>query len=137
AGGRLGAGACPTGAPTAQSGGRRHESEEPASFAALFRGLIDCTQTLFRQEMRLARAEMSEKAREAGRNTAAVAAGGAVALLGGFALVLAACGGLYSLLLSANVSPGVAMWVAPLIVGVVVAGIGYAMIQKGLSTLRG
>jgi hypothetical protein len=127
AGGRLGAETCGDGEAPAQ---------ERPGIASLFRDLIGCTQTLLRQEIQLARAEMAEKARTAARNSASIGIGGAVALLGGFALVLAACGGLYSIFLSAGMSPGIAMWLAPLIIGAIVAGIGYAMIQKGLSTMR-
>ena len=39
-------------------------------------------------------------------------------------------------LLSKAMSPWVAMWVAPLIVGLVLAGVGYAMLRSALNTHR-
>lgn len=95
-------------------------------FSDLTRDMVD----LVRQEIALARAEMSSKI--AGIQTAliSVAVGAAVALAGLFILLLAVVRGV-EVLLPPNIGP----WLAPLIVGVVVAAIGYALIKSGSAEL--
>lgn len=91
---------------------------------------------LLRQEMALARTEMREKAGTVVRNLASLAAGGLVAYLG-IAFVLAAGSMLLtSALVSADVDPTTASWIATLAVGVLVLVIGWALVQKAISTLR-
>lgn len=97
------------------------------SLTGLFRELSRETRMLVRQEISLAKTEISEKASEAGRDVALVGAGGAVAYVGFIVLVM----GLAILLGSV-----IADWLAFVITGVVVALIGYALAQKGLSALR-
>ncbi len=90
---------------------------------------------LFRQEVALARQETSEKARTAVRNTASIATGGGVAFAGLVFLLLAATGGLFVWLWQAMAWYH-ALWLSPLIVGAVVALVGYIMVAKGKHTLR-
>ena len=111
------------------------EAREERSIGQLLKDLRDDTTTLLRQEVELAKAEMTEKASRAGRNLGAVAVGGAVAFLGAIALLGFLVAGLTSLF-SQFMSPGVAVWLAPLIVGAVLALIGYSMIKKALETLK-
>lgn len=114
----------------------RIETEDHRGLGTLLRDLRDETTTLLRQEVALAKTEMSEKASIAGRNAAALATGGAVAFLGAFFLVFAAAAGLYVGLVAAGLTHATAGWLAPLLIGIVVALIGYALVQKAISTLR-
>lgn len=132
-------------APGAFSGGpaadRSMRSEADASndrdrsIGELLRELRDESGTLLRQEVALAKAELSEKAAVAGRNAAYIGAGGAVAYAGLLFVLLALTAGLYLMLNAAGVEVHGA-WIAPLIVGVLVGIAGYGMIQKGISTLK-
>jgi xanthine/uracil permease len=78
---------------------------------------------LVRQEVRLATAEVTAKAKTAGRYAGIVGAGGALLHGGLLALIAAAVIGL---------GAAVPMWLSALIIGVVVAGIGYALVRSGL-----
>jgi xanthine/uracil permease len=108
---------------------------EERSIGQLLKELRDETTTLLRQEVDLAKTEMSEKALRTGRNLGSLAMGGGVAFLGALALLAAVVYGLTSIL-NQFMSVGVAIWLAPLIVGLVLAGIGYSLVQKALATLR-
>lgn len=108
---------------------------EERSIGQLLKELRDETTTLLRQEVDLAKTEMSEKASRVGTNLGSLAVGGGVAFLGALALLAAVIYGLTSLL-NQFMSVGVAIWLAPLIVGLVLAAIGYSLVQKALATLR-
>lgn len=112
------------------------EARIDRSIPGLLRRLRDETITLFRQELALAKTEMSEKASKTGRNVAYLAVGGAIAYAGLMFLLLGLSRLILVGLLAAGVSESVAGWVAPAIVGVVIAAIGYAFIQKAISTLK-
>lgn len=108
---------------------------EERSIGQLLKELRDETTTLLRQEVDLAKTEMGEKASRVGRNVGSLAVGGGVAFLGALALLAAVVYGLTSIL-NQFMSVGVAIWLAPLIVGLVLAAIGYSLVQKALATLR-
>jgi putative Mn2+ efflux pump MntP len=108
---------------------------EERSIGQLLKELRDETTTLLRQEVDLAKAEMSEKASRTGKNLGSLAVGGGVAFLGALALLAAVIYGLTSIL-NQLMPVGVAIWLAPLIVGVVLAAIGYSMLQKALAALK-
>jgi xanthine/uracil permease len=108
--------------------------EEQRSIGQLLKELRDETTTLLRQEVDLAKTEMAEKASRVGKNLGSLTVGGGVAFLGALALLAAVIYGLTSLL-NQFMSVGVAIWLAPLIVGVVLAAIGYSLIKKALATL--
>jgi xanthine/uracil permease len=108
---------------------------EERSIGQLLKELRDETTTLLRQEVDLAKTEMSEKASRVGTNLGSLAMGGGVAFLGALALLAAVVYGLTSLL-NQFMSVGVAIWLAPLIVGLVLAAIGYSLVKKALATLR-
>jgi len=97
------------------------------SLGELFGELVTEMTTLIRQEMRLAQIELSDKASRVGKNVGFLAAGGAVAYAGFLAIIAAV------ILFLGDYMP---MWVSALIVGLVVAGIGYMLVQKGLTALK-
>ncbi len=108
-------------------------SEQPQgkaerSVGELLGDLLHETTTLVRQEITLAKNEMTQKAAQAGKDAAALAIGGAVAYAGLLAIVAA----VILLLVHANVTP----WVAALLVGIVVVAIGGVMVMKGLQALK-
>lgn len=105
------------------------------SLGQILRDLRDETSTLLRQEVDLAKTEMSEKAATVGSNLGSVAVGGAVAFAGALTLLAALTLGLISLM-SELMSRDVAMWLAPLIVGLVLAVVGYSLIKKALQALK-
>ena len=109
--------------------------KEELSIVQLLRELTTATRTLLKQEVDLAKTEMTEKAARVGANLGALAVGGAVAFLGALALLAAVVYGLTSIL-SKFMSLGVAVWLAPLIVGAVLAGIGWSLVNKALETLK-
>lgn len=117
--------------------GRAAPPPQRDSIAVLLKDLTYQSSKLVRQEVELAKAEMNEKAQRAARNGASIAIGGAVAYAGVLVLLAAASIGLAVLLAAAGLDLVLwASWLAPLIVGAIVAVIGYAMVQKGISTLK-
>jgi len=105
------------------------------SIGQLLKELTSETSTLLKQEVDLAKTEMSEKASRVGANLGSVAVGGAVAFLGAIALLLAVIYGLGAIL-NNFLSPETASWLAPLIVGGILAAVGYSLIKKALETLK-
>jgi len=97
------------------------------SLGELFGELTKETTTLVRQEVALARTEMSQKVSKMGKDVASLAVGGAVAYAG-FLAILAAL-----IIILAQFIP---WWLSTLVVGLVVAGIGYMLVQRGLSALK-
>jgi uncharacterized membrane protein YqjE len=91
---------------------------------ALVRELVDEASALVRAEAELARTEIRENVAEAKRGVASLAGGAAVVLVGFMALVAAV------ILLLALALPA---WLSALIVGVIVAGAGVAMLMWGRS----
>lgn len=104
--------------------------------ADLLKSLRDESTVLLRQEVALAKAELSEKAAKAGRNAAYLAAGALVAYLGLIFVLLAVTAGLTGGLAAAGVPTRHAVWIAPLIVGVVIAAIGVALVLTAIRTLK-
>lgn len=102
---------------------------EDRSIGELFGQLTQDMTLLLRQELQLARAEMSEKLSRVTSNLVSVLAGGFVAYIGALALVAALILGLHEV---ANISP----WVSALIVGALFAIAGYIMLNRGLKELK-
>jgi hypothetical protein len=102
---------------------------EDRSIGELFGQLTQDMTLLVRQELQLARSEMSEKISRVTSNLISVLAGGFVAYIGALALVAALILGLHEL---AEISP----WVSALIVGALFAIAGYAMLNRGLKELK-
>ena len=99
------------------------------SIGELFGQLTQDLSLLVRQETQLAKTEIQEKISRASRDLVALAAGGIVALIGGFAIAAA--------IILLLVDPvGLEPWLAALLVGALLAGGGYLMLQKGLRDLK-
>ena len=108
---------------------------QPNSIPALLRELRDETTTLFRQEVALAKTELKDNAAKLGGHMAHMAVGGFVAYAG-IIVVLIGIGHLLSaLLVKFGLSAEVAAWLAPIVVGLVAAVIGWAMLAKAKAAL--
>ena len=103
------------------------QSRDDRSLGELFSELSRQTSTLIRQEVALAKVEMKQKGAEAGKDIGMMAAGGALAYAGLLALIATA------IIVLANVME---WWLAALIVGLVVVGVGGMLIQRGMSALK-
>jgi hypothetical protein len=108
-----------------------HERREGRPLAGLFSDLWRETTTLVQDELELAKADITEKAVQAGRGVSAVAVGGAILFAGMLSLLAAATGALLVVL-----PPGVAPWLAPLIVGAIVTIVGAIALSSGRSKLK-
>ena len=104
-------------------------SADDRSLGDLLGELANETTTLVKQEVALAKKEIREEVREAGRNLGYTAAGGALAYVGLIAVVIG-LGWLLGELL------GDAEWLGLLLVGLAVAAAGYVLLQKGLAKLK-
>jgi hypothetical protein len=93
----------------------------------LFGDLATEMSNLVRQEVALAKVEVGQKAKYVGKNVGYLVVGGAVA----YAALLAVIAAIIMLL--ARVVPN---WGAALIVGVVVAGIGWLLVGKAMLALQ-
>jgi uncharacterized membrane protein YqjE len=105
------------------------------SFGDLLREVTSDIAALFRKEVELAKVELSEKASDVGKQVGAIALGGAVLFAGALAL-LAAVVNLVGWVIAEITSPELAVWLAPLIVGGVLAFVGYGMVKKAMTALR-
>jgi hypothetical protein len=110
-----------TGAPL-QNGDPRDQS-----IGELVKDLASETSTLVRQELDLAKAEMTERGKRAGKGVGILAAAGLVGLLAAGALT--AC-------LVAALDLAMATWLAALIVTVVFAAIAGALAMTGRKQIR-
>ena len=104
------------------------DSKDERSLGELFGDLARESSNLLRQEVQLAKTELSQKASALGRDVASVAVGGLVAYAGLLAIIAALIIGL--------AAAGLPWWVAALLVGLIVVGIGYGLIQRGLTALK-
>lgn len=102
------------------------QREEP-SLGELFARLASDTSNLVRQEVALARTELTQKASAAGRDVGILGAGGAIAYAG-FLVLLAAAVIVLDLFMP--------LWLSAIIVGLIVVGIGAVLAQRGLSALK-
>ena len=97
------------------------------SLGELFADLSRETTTLVRQEVELAKTEMTQKASRVLKNVGFLAIGGAVAYAGFLAIIAAV------IILLAAILP---WWLSALLVGIVIAAIGGFLIWKGLDALK-
>lgn len=102
--------------------------KEDRPLGELFGELASEVSTLVRQEMELARTEVSQKTSGLGRDAGMIAAGGAVAYAGFLAIVAGVIVGL--------AAAGLAWWLSAILVGVVVAIAGYLILRSGLDGLK-
>lgn len=110
--------------------------ERERSLGDLLRGLTHETRSLLRKEVELARTEAVEKATFLGGRVGDVALGGAVALMGGLALLAAGVTG-FTALLDLFMTTELAAFVAPLLLGAALAFAGWSKVQKALDEIRG
>lgn len=103
------------------------QSRDDRSLGELFSELAQETSTLVRQEVTLAKTEVSDKASRAGKHVGILAAGGALAYAGLLAILAAV------IVLLNMVMP---LWVAALLVGLVVVVVGYLLVRRGLDALK-
>ena len=93
----------------------------------LFGDLASEMGNLVRQEVALAKVEVTQKAKRIGRNVAYLVIGGAI----GYAALLAVIAAIIMLL--ARVMP---WWGSALLVGILIAGISWLLIGRALSALQ-
>jgi putative superfamily III holin-X len=105
------------------------------SLGQILRDLRDETSQLLRQEVDLAKTEMSEKMSRLGSNLGSVATGSAVLFAGALVLLAALTLGLIALF-SQFMDRDVAMWLAPLLIGGLLAAVGYSLVTKALQALK-
>lgn len=111
-------------------------TEDQGGLGGLVSGLVSDLAGLFRSEIRLAKAEVSEKldaALGASRNLAI----GAVLAIGAIGVFLAALvAGGTALLVHLGMGASVANFISALVVTIVVGGIAWAMINRGIAEFR-
>lgn len=106
------------------------------SIGDLIKNLRDETQMLLRQEVALAKTEISEKMSKLARNVAYLVIGGVILYTAGLFLLGAVACAIVVGLRAADVEPGVYSWLAPLIVGAVVGIVGIVLVSKAIAALR-
>ena len=111
------------------------ETTQPNSIVGLLQTLRDETTTLLRQEVALAKAEVSENIMKTGRHAASIAIGGFVAYAGVIVLLIGIGHLLAAGLIRAGLDPEISQWLAPSIVGLAVALIGWGMVAKAKHAL--
>jgi len=104
------------------------QNRDDLSLGELFGELARETSTLVRQEVALARTELSQKAGAIGKDLGFLAVGGAIAYAGLLAIIAA--------VIIALATIGLPWWLSALLVGLVVAGIGFFLVQRGLGAIR-
>ena len=104
-----------------------NRSMENRPLGDLFGDLATDMSNLVRQEVSLAKVEITQKAKYVGRNVGYLVVGGAVAYAALLAIIAAV------VMLLARVMP---TWGATLIVGVVVGAIGWMLIGKAMMALQ-
>ncbi len=104
-----------------------YQRREEPSLGELFADLTRELTTLVRQEIRLAKTEISQNTSEIGKHVAFLALGGAIAYAGLLAVIAAV------IMLFAIFIP---WWLSALLVGIAIAGIGYFLVQRGIDALK-
>ena len=101
---------------------------DPRSLGDLFADLARDTRTLIQQEIELAKTELAANASRMTGSVTMIVAGGLIAYGGLLAIVAAVVLGLIAL--------GLPAWAAAFLGGLVVAGIGYALVRAGIASFR-
>lgn len=120
-----------------------HERTQPIddnvasdSIPQLLKELRDETTVLLRQEVTLAKTELNEKVSTVTSNLTQIIAGALVAYAGVVILFLALSVGLYAIFVSIDMAHLTAGWLAPLLVGGILTGVGVGLTKKAMSTLQ-
>lgn len=103
------------------------ESRNEQSLSELFSELSRESSTLMRQQIELAKVELSDKMSRLGAGLARVVVGGLLAT-GGLLVILAA-------VVLGVVAMGVPAWLAALLVGLVVSFVGYLLAQQAIAAM--
>ena len=111
-------------------------SDEQSSIVYLLKKLRDDTTTLVRDEISLAKTEVSEKIASTSRNVGYLAAGALVAYAALMLILLGISFLLRDLFILQGMKEANATLLGFLIVGAVVGGIGAILITKALNTLK-
>jgi len=107
-----------------------------STVGSLLSELRDEGATLFRQEVALAKAELSEKLAQAGKSAATLAVAGAVAYAG-LIIALIGVGHLaHHALVAAGLSDDTAQWLGFLIVGAIIGLVGWVLLTKAKKNLK-
>ena len=104
-----------------------NKDKDDRSFGTLFSELSEEIKQLVREELVLMKNEMADKMMRAVKDAVFLAAGGMVLYTGFLGLIAAFISG---------IGTGIALWLSALIVGLVLALIGYVLIQKGLRDIK-
>ena len=121
--------------PAGARNGATAADDEPG-IGELFKRLRDDTQTLFRQEVRLATVEISDKVSRLTKNVVALAAGAICLALAGLGLLIVLSFALASLLHWIGVPDLMATALGFLIVTLITGGMGALALKRGLSDLK-
>jgi predicted phage tail protein len=103
-------------------------SNDPRSLGEMFADLTRDARMLIQQEIHLAKTELSQNASRLVPSLTMIITGGLIAYGGLLAIVAAIVLGLIAI--------GLAAWLAALLGGLVIAGIGYALFRVGLASFR-
>jgi ElaB/YqjD/DUF883 family membrane-anchored ribosome-binding protein len=102
----------------------------------LFKNLTADFKTFIRQELELAKTELSEKISMLGKNVASIAIGGFIAYAGLIVLLIGVGWLLGYAFQKAGLEPALATFLGLAIIGLVIAGVGGAFIAKALGALK-
>lgn len=105
------------------------ELREERTFGELLGQLSQDLTLLMRQELQLAKTEISEKISRATSDAVSLAAGGLVAYAGALALVA-------GIILMLNQVMGLAAWLAAVVVSLALGIIGFVMVRGALRNLK-
>jgi len=105
-----------------------HEIRDDRSLGELFADLSRSLSTLIRQELELARTEMTARATSLSGGAAMVGVGGA--------LIYAAVFGAMAVVILGLVELGLAPWLAALVVTIIVAAVGGLLVVSGQNALK-
>lgn len=101
---------------------------DPRSLGEMFADLARDTRTLIQQEIQLAKTEVAQNVSRLTGSVTMIVAGGLIAYGGLLAIVAGVVLGLIAI--------GMAPWAAALLGGIVIAGIGYALVRAGIAAFR-
>jgi hypothetical protein len=103
------------------------QRSDDRSLGELFAELTRDATTLVRQEVELAKTELTQKATEVGKDVGIMGAGGAVAYAGFLAIIAGVIAGLDILL---------PLWLSAILVGIAVIAVGAVLLQRGREGLK-
>jgi len=109
--------------------------ERSTPISSLLRELAEDARGLVRDEVRLAKAETTEKLAETAKALVPFVVGGVLGLVALLMLATAANAALTTLLAKA-MSIGIAVWLSPLILALVLGLVAWSLVAKGKTTLK-